>query len=72
MIISPPKAFGPGEVRALREELRLNRVQLGAVLGVSSDAIKKWETGVIRPSASACRLMEMLQNDSEGFFRQIS
>ncbi len=39
--------------RALRREKRLTQEQLGAVLGVSAQAVSRWETGVSLPDIAS-------------------
>ena len=49
----------PSEIRGIRKRLGLKQVEFERLLGVSTPAASRWETGAAAPSRSVCKLMRM-------------
>ena len=54
----------PEEIRAIRERLGLSQVDAGELLGGGPRAFTKYEAGTIKPSASICNLLRLLDDNS--------
>jgi DNA-binding transcriptional regulator YiaG len=51
-----------GEARRIREDHRLSLAEAGGAVGVSAEAIRKWELGTRRPSGrSALAYLRLLK-----------
>lgn len=46
-------------VASLRHSLGLTQAQFAAAMGVSYEAVSKWERGLLTPSRTAAKLMEL-------------
>ena len=55
--------FTPEDIRALRERLDLSRRQLARLIGVTTNAVDKWEVGDTHPSAAADKLLHHLRRN---------
>lgn len=67
LLVSSKKDLSGEEVRFLRHELLMSQSTLGRLLGVSEQAIRRWENGKInipKPSESLLRLLyrELIHN----------
>ena len=49
-----------GQVRALRQHLRLTQAALSDELGVRQQTVSDWETGVYQPRGASARLLSLL------------
>ena len=61
----PARATMGERIKALREDRGLNQGELGALLGVSAQAVCQWETGVtinIKPDPFA-RMLDLFEVD---------
>lgn len=65
VIPPPPHAYTPEEIHALRIRLGLKQRQFADVLSVSDKTVKAWEQGVNRPSGSALRLLQIMEQHPE-------
>ena len=50
-----------GEIRNLRQQLRINQQELATRVGVTREAVSAWETGRIHPSGSAEILLRQIE-----------
>lgn len=57
-----PRAFGPAEIRALRDRLMASQGVFARLLAVSVRTVQAWETGTA-PSPMARRLLETIEHD---------
>ncbi len=55
LAIATPKAPTPGYIQAVRKALGLTQAEFAKKLRLSTIAIKRWETGTLRPSADSLR-----------------
>lgn len=63
------KAFRPESLKALREKDRISQKSLAAQLGVSEQAVSKWENGLSAPSTkNTLALADIFQVSMEHFF----
>lgn len=67
--IAEPGAYGPREVKALRERLGLSQMLFAGLIGASTILVRKWESGDRRPDGMARRLMDDIGDDPERFLR---
>ena len=56
----------PNQIRAIRGWLNLNQEELGKRLGVSRNAVARWETGTRNPSGPALVLLKQLWEQMQG------
>ncbi|MCC6765238.1 MAG: helix-turn-helix domain-containing protein [Deltaproteobacteria bacterium] len=49
-----------GEVRAIRDRLRLSQSEFAALVGVTPNSVARWERGEMAVRESAARLMQLL------------
>ena len=54
--------MSPTEIKSLRESLQLTATELAAQLGVTSDAVRKWERGERTPRGPALKLLKQIEN----------
>ena len=60
---SPRIDIAPEEIRAIRRRLGLSQVEAGELLGGGPRAFTKYESGVVKPAASAISLLRLLKAD---------
>ena len=65
--VAPLHTYSRAKVKAIREQQRMTQKLFAQALGVSVKTVESWETGTNKPSGSASRLLEMLENESELF-----
>jgi DNA-binding transcriptional regulator YiaG len=53
-------AWDAGQVRALRQHLRLTQAGLSAELGVRQQTVSDWETGSYQPRGASARLLTLV------------
>lgn len=54
--------FTPRRIRLIRERLNVSQPVFAALLYVSKDTAAKWEQGLRKPSGSALRLLEIVED----------
>lgn len=57
-----PQAYGPKEVKAIRQLLKVSQPLFAQFLGVSPKTVCAWEAGKT-PSDMACRFMDEIQRN---------
>lgn len=63
-IPEPPPGLSKKKIKTLREDvLGVSQPLFARILGVSPAAVKAWEQGNKKPSGTARRLMELVEND---------
>lgn len=50
----------PAKIREARKKLGMTQTEFETALGVSSPTASRWENGVMAPSKSVCKLIELL------------
>lgn len=55
--------FSPEDIKALRARLDISRRQLAKLIGVTTNAVDKWEAGDTHPSAAADKLLHHLRQN---------
>ena len=50
----------PSQIREARKKLGMTQTEYEAALGVSTPTASRWENGVMAPSKSVCKLIELL------------
>lgn len=61
--IVPIKEYAPHEIKALREKNQYTQLYLGEILGVSIKTIQAWECGTNKPTGTALRILQVLEQD---------
>ena len=61
-IPSPPKDYEPDDIRKLRDRLEMSQAQFAKFLFVSTKTVQGWEQGLRRPTSSAARLLQFIEN----------
>ena len=62
------KTYDASRVKKIRKDHKLSQERLSALLGVSLDTVKKWETDVNHPQPGASRLLQMLEANPKAVF----
>jgi putative transcriptional regulator len=68
-IIEPP-AYSARKIRAMRNQLRVSQAVFAKLVGVSVQLVEHWEQGVCKPKALACRLLDEIDRDAQGFLHR--
>lgn len=55
--------FTPKAIKSLRKSLRMSTAVFAGTMGVSAKLVEQWESGRRKPSAMACRLLDILKRD---------
>ena len=63
--IQPVPAFDVREIKEIRANLGVTQAVLASLLGVSAKTVEAWEQGVRKPSGSACRLLQLFQENPD-------
>lgn len=66
-----PAAYGPEDVKAVREILRASQAIFAEFLGVSTRTVQDWEQGVTPPSGAPCRLMDEIQQNNDYWLNRL-
>lgn len=61
-IPAPPKNYEPDDIKQLRENLSMSQTQFAKYLFVSTKTVQGWEQGLRRPTSSAARLLQFIEN----------
>jgi putative transcriptional regulator len=59
----PAPAMTPGDVRALRESLRVSQPVFARQLRTEVRTIKNWEQGISKPNDQAAILLKLIERD---------
>jgi putative transcriptional regulator len=60
-----PQAYGPDDVRRVRDLLGMSQALFARFLGVDANTVRSWEQGNRPPSAIARRFMDEVAGDPE-------
>lgn len=66
----PLAAYGPDDVRRVRELLDMSQVVFARFLGVGPNTVRSWEQGSRPPSAIARRFMTEIEADPDHWRRR--
>lgn len=69
--IPDPSDWKPDRVRALRLRMGVSHRVFAELLGVSRVQIAHWEYGVRKPARLACRLLDKINEDPEGYMNSL-
>lgn len=56
----PVRAFGPADIRRLREALRFSQPVFALHLHTTASTVRKWEQGETRPTGPALKLLNVI------------
>lgn len=59
--LAAPAPIDAGQIKDLRERLRVSQPVFARYLNTSESTVEKWETGAKRPSGMALKLLEIVQ-----------
>lgn len=65
-------AYGPEEVRRVRDLLGMSQVVFARFLGVDPNTVRSWEQGTPPPSSIARRFMGEIESDPEHWRQRVS
>jgi len=65
--IKPLHIYSRTKIKEIRERQKMTQKLFAQALGVSVKTVESWETGTNKPSGSASRLLELLDNENELF-----
>ena len=60
---TPVRSFTAEEIKEIRTQLNMTQRIFAGAMGVSIKTIESWEAGTNRPSGTACRMLEILEQD---------
>jgi len=69
--ISDPGAYGPREVRRLRESLGVSQTLFAQLIGVSPRLVAHWEYGIRTPAPLARRLLDKIKENPPGYMKTL-
>jgi putative transcriptional regulator len=69
--IPRPPAYPPAAVLKLRKKLGMSQAVFAELVGVSRILVQSWERGVREPSPLACRLLDTITRDPQGWLASI-
>lgn len=52
-----PEKFGPEQIKALRESLKVSQPVFARYLNTSESTVEKWESGATKPTGAALKLL---------------
>ncbi|MCL2198603.1 MAG: helix-turn-helix domain-containing protein [Defluviitaleaceae bacterium] len=61
--VSPTKDYQPHEIKAIREKNQYSQSFFGEFLGVSLKTVQAWEAGTNKPTGTARRIFQVLEQD---------
>jgi DNA-binding transcriptional regulator YiaG len=65
--IPRPKEYSPMAIANLRKKLGMSQALFADLVGVSRILVQSWERGVREPSQLACRLLDTINRDPQGW-----
>jgi putative transcriptional regulator len=60
-IPSPPRKYEPDDIKQIRDGLGMSQAQFAKFLFVSTKTVQGWEQGLRRPTSSAARLLQFIE-----------
>ena len=69
--IPSPGEYGPAHVKALRKRLGVSHRVFAELLGISRELAAQWEYGTRKPARLACRLLDKINEDPEGYLASL-
>jgi putative transcriptional regulator len=61
--VLPVKKYAPQDIKDLREKNRYTQYYFGELLGVSLKTIQAWEAGINKPTGTALRMFQILEQN---------
>lgn len=69
-VVRQPKRYTAAQIKKIRQKTSLSQPVFASILGVSVNAYRNWEQGRNTPSMIACRFLEIIEDDPQGFLDQ--
>ena len=69
--IPDPTAYGPKQVKALRQSLGVSQAVFAQLLAVSPELVAHWEYGIRKPAPIACRLLDRIRENPGGYLASL-
>ncbi len=66
----PPRDYEPEDIKQIRDGLKMSQAQFAKFLFVSTKTVQGWEQGLRRPTSSAARLLQFIE-EPELFERSV-
>mgnify|MGYP003321387879 CR=1 FL=1 len=63
--IIPVKEYTAKEIQTIRKNTGMSQKLFASYMGVSKKTVEAWESGTNHPSGVACRILAMMEMDSE-------
>lgn len=57
----PPREYEAEDIKDIRERLEMSQAQFAKFLFVSTKTVQGWEQGLRRPTSSAARLLQFIE-----------
>ena len=61
LCLPPIELLGPEQIKQIREATRVSQAVFAAILNTSLSTVQKWENGQKRPTATALKLLHLVQ-----------
>jgi putative transcriptional regulator len=61
--IEPVQEFSKDDIKSIRLKINLPQTHFAELLGVSSRSVEAWEAGTRKPTGTAKRLFQMINNN---------
>jgi putative transcriptional regulator len=65
--VTPVKVYTGKQIRQMREQFGYTQSYFGELMGVSIKTIQAWEAGTNKPSGTASRFLQVLEQDAHAF-----
>lgn len=69
--IKPLKEYSGDDIKALRNKNNMTQCVFAEVLGVTQKAVEAWEAGTNKPTGTAIRLFQLLEEDRDSVLEHI-
>ncbi len=66
-----PGQYDPKKIRAIRAALGVSQAIFAQIMGASLATIEAWEQGHRMPSPMACRLLDEINRDQQGWIKRL-
>jgi len=70
--IKGPRKYSKTKIKKIRSGLGLSQSVFASIFGVTTSAVQHWEQGLRTMPAPACRLLNLIEKDSDTVFELIT
>lgn len=66
--IKGPEQYSKTKIKKIRSKLGLSQAEFSRIFGVTTSAVQHWEQGIRSMPSPACRLLNLIEKDSDTIF----